>query len=487
MSTPNKSNQHNTRIVVVGGSYGGVACINKLLQNIPRSSNVTITLIESRDAMHHCIASYRALVQKDFAKNLWIPYTNLFPAGSPHKVVHGKVENVLIDHVQVTPTENSFALSSSSDTFDITSPRHQRNHSPQRIDFDYLVLATGSNVPSPAKWSLSSVKNSAQGIQLLDQTRRDIEQSEKIVVIGGGACGVELAGEIKYAFPDKAVTLIHDKPHLVDYPKFPNSFKDEARRYLEKQGVVVILNERVEIGGLSRENSVQRAERTIRLEKQGSPRIIQSDLQFFSIGMEVDTSIITTLCPRASSEVANQKVEEEQNSVGLFDYKTLLDPRTKAIRVKSTLQLDDHRFSHIFAIGDVSTADPVPTCMAAVAAGETAARNLIKLIIVREETQTSSNNNSSCSRRRKKIGSRDHSKEPDEDDGADGYLTCWAGHKLEDYIPIRPQMVLAMNPTGGVSHLPVVGTWFGGFAAWMVKSNDLFSGRFWRALNMPRP
>lgn len=358
--------------------------------------------------------------------------------------MRAKVEHVLHDHVLVTPTDDL--------TSDSSKP-------PQKIEFDYLLIATGSMVPSPAKWKVMS---STKGIELMDQTRRDVEECKRILVIGGGACGVEIAGEIKYAFPDKTVTLIHDMPALVDYPKFPDSFKNEARRYLEKQGVEVILNERVEIEGLSRENSVQRADRTVRLK--GSDRTIESDLQFFSIGMQVDTSILSTL---SLPEFTKVSADDQRKTAGSFDYKTMLDPKTKAIRVKPTLQLENEHFPHIFAVGDVSTADPVPTCMTAVAAGETAARNLIKLIRMDSASQ------------------KQASGEQDED-GTDGYH-CRSWNKLEDYVPIRPQMVLAMNPTGGVCHLPVVGTWFGSLAAWIVKSGDLFSGRFWSEMNMPRP
>ncbi|KAI8601804.1 hypothetical protein EDD21DRAFT_373586 [Dissophora ornata] len=433
-------------VVVIGGSYGGVACVNKLQHGLLKDSNVAITLIESRDARHHCIASYRALVQKDFAKNLWIPYTNLFPKTSPHKVVQGTVQNIFHDHVLLSSDK---PISSS----DITDP--------WRIDFDYLVIATGSMVPSPAKWKVDSA---AEGLRLLEKTQEDIKQSERIVIVGGGACGVEMAGELKYAFPSKSVTLIHQASDLVNYPKFPQSFKDHTRRYLESYGVEVILNERADIPGLSRENSVQKAERTIRLK--GSGRTIQSDLQFFSIGMSVDTSLLSTLLPAGEES-------------GKFDYNSILDPKTKAIRVKSTLQLDHNAFPRMFAIGDVSKADPVPTCMSAVAAGETSARNIIKLIH-REE------------KRRARRGIEDEEDEhkdtddEDADDERDGYI-CRSWNRLEDYVPIRPQMVIAMNPIGGVCHLPVVGTWFGGIAAWLVKSGDLFSGRFWREMNMPRP
>ncbi|KAF9172831.1 Apoptosis-inducing factor 2 [Mortierella sp. AD011] len=440
-------NNHTVHIVVIGGSYGGIACVNKLQHNLPKDLDVAITLVERVDARYHCVASYRALVQKDFAKNLWIPYTNVFPKDSPHKVVRGTVKSIFYDHVLLAADKPSEPTPTNGDaTCDSL-----------RINFDYLVIATGSMIPSPAKWRVNS---SVEGLAFMDKTREYIQDSDRIVVVGGGACGVELCGEIKYAFPSKAVTLIHRSASLVDYPRYPQSFKDEARRYLEKYGVEVILNESAEIEGLSRENSVQKAERTIRLKE--SNRTIQSDLQFFSTGMSVDTGFLSTLRPPLS----NGGVGEEAKDA--FNPDKLLHPHTRAILVRSTLQLEHDGFPHIFAIGDVSNADPVPTCMSAVAAGETAARNIIKLI----------------KKEAKRIdGSHDKIELCEE---MDGYL-CRSWNKLEDYAPIQPLMVLAMNPTGGVCNLPVLGTWFGNLGAWLVKSNDLFSGRFWKEMNMPRP
>ncbi|KAF9114875.1 Apoptosis-inducing factor 2 [Mortierella sp. AM989] len=445
------SNNHTVHIVVIGGSYGGIACVNKLQHHLPKDVNVAITLVESLDARYHCVASYRALVQKDFAKNLWIPYTNLFPKNSPHKVLRGTVESIFYDHILLASNKPMEVVPSDGQHGDTQSD-------PRRIDFDYLVIATGSMIPSPAKWRVNS---STEGLNLMEKIREDIRQSEKIVVIGGGACGVELCGELKYAFPDKKVTLIHQSANLVDYPKFPQSFKDETRRYLEKHGVEVILNERADVEGLTRENSVQKAERTITLK--GSNRTIQSDLQFFSIGMAVDTGFLSTLRPPPLSNVgADQETNDE------FKVNTLLDPRTKAILVRPTLQLDHDGFSNIFAIGDVSNADPVPTCVSAIAAGETAAKNIIKLI--KKEAKV-------------KGGDKNRMELHEE---MDGYL-CKSWNKLEEYTPTQALMVLAMNPTGGVSYLPVLGTWFGNLGAWLVKSNDLFSGRFWREMNMSPP
>ncbi|KAF9424679.1 Apoptosis-inducing factor 2 [Podila epigama] len=415
------------QIVIVGGSYAGVACAKELLKQLPKDMPVSITLIENRDARYHCLASYRGLVQAEFAKNLWIPYDNLFPVGSCHKVVRGTVTQVHSDHVMMEYPPGSV----------------------NQVHFDYLVIATGSSIPAPAKLEVQSV---AEGVALMNKVRHDLENSQNIVIVGGGACGVEFAGETKYAYPNKNVTLIHNKPALVDYPRYPDDFKARVREYLEKHGVEVILNESVEIEGLSRDNPCQRASRTISLKNTN--RTIKSDMQFFSIGIQVDPSLIHTL----------KSAKTKDGSTDSFSISSLIDAKTKAIHVRPTLQLDHDDFPNIFAIGDISNADPVPTGMAAISEGETAARNIVTLL--RKELQPID------SAKKSTFGVCCSSK----NDGS-----------LEEYSPTKTTMVLAMNPTGGVSNLPVVGSAFGNLVAWAAKSSDLFSGQFWREMNMSRP
>ena len=60
-----------------------------------------------------------------------------------------------------------------------------------------------------------------------------IKECEKIVVIGGGATGVELSAELATGYPDKEITLIHSREYLVGdqfSEKFQNKLKDILRR-----------------------------------------------------------------------------------------------------------------------------------------------------------------------------------------------------------------------------------------------------------------
>ena len=64
--------------------------------------------------------------------------------------------------------------------------------------------------------------------------------AQKIVVIGGGAAGVELSGDIRDDYKTKEVTLIHPREILVN-DKVNESFQKTVKDRLEYLGVKTIL------------------------------------------------------------------------------------------------------------------------------------------------------------------------------------------------------------------------------------------------------
>ncbi|KAG0202394.1 Apoptosis-inducing factor 2 [Mortierella sp. GBA30] len=377
------------KVVVVGGSFAGVAVIKTLLSTIESTrKNIQIILIERRDARHHSIGAFRALVDEEFGKKIWLPYTSLFPKNSHHKIVRGKLAEVHHNHVVLASGET--------------------------VTFNYLAICTGSTNPTPGKFN---VDTSQEAIVITNRARVDLQKAKDIVIVGGGACGVELAGEIKTAFPEKNVTLIHASAALVDYPGFANSFKSAAQAHLKALGVDVILNEKIVIDGLGRENAIQVAPRIIRTK---AGKVIESDMQFFSVGNDVDTSYISTLKP-AGKEAS-------------FDSQTLIHKDSNRIRVRKTLQLVD--FDHIFAVGDCSDFSTVPTAAAISFAGPSAGKNILALINAEEKH---------------KIAKLANGSEPPK------------------------AMLLSTGPTTGISTLPLLGSRFSNFFA-KFKSKDMMIG-----------
>ncbi|ANW25941.1 hypothetical protein BA953_17285 [Vibrio coralliilyticus] len=117
------------------------------------------------------------------------------------------------------------------------------------IEFDTAIIATGTCYPTmPVAKS-----NTAFALETRNQEmathHHALKAAKKVLVIGGGVVGVELAGEIAYAFPDKQTVLAHNSSQILD------GFKTKTRRksleQLESLGVQVEFNTRYSQTGSS--------------------------------------------------------------------------------------------------------------------------------------------------------------------------------------------------------------------------------------------
>ena len=73
---------------------------------------------------------------------------------------------------------------------------------------------------------------------------QEIEKANDIVIVGGGATGVELAGEICDKYKMKKLVLIHSSQILV--ADFSQKFQTSLKSGLESLNVELLLEEKVE-------------------------------------------------------------------------------------------------------------------------------------------------------------------------------------------------------------------------------------------------
>src|ERR1700682_6803969 len=106
-------------VVVVGGGYGGVAVAKAL------DETSDVVLVEPKDAFMHNIAALRALVDPSWLPSIFLPYRGLLANG---RVVPDRA--VAVD------------------------PHRVVTASGKEISAEYVVLATGSTYPFPAKTDL---------------------------------------------------------------------------------------------------------------------------------------------------------------------------------------------------------------------------------------------------------------------------------------------------------------------------------------------
>lgn len=230
-----------------------------------------------------------------------IPYTHLFKE-SKNQVVHATAmhlnkHSVILD----TPFEGSTELS-----------------------FDYCILATGIKYPIPSKIYDVDV---ADGSSRMASIRSMVAKAESIMVIGGGAAGIELTGEIRENYKNKKIILVHNHDHLLQ-SSFSIKDRDYVLEKVQKNNIQVILGEKVVLpAGVP---DVFVPEKPIMSEK--GTILSTVDLVMVAFGNHADTNWL-----------------QEHHD-------TILSPKGY-IRVKPTLQVDAVGYEHIYALGDAADLD----------------------------------------------------------------------------------------------------------------------------------
>ena len=107
------------------------------------------------------------------------------------------------------------------------------------LPYEYLIIATGAAQPPPGRLVANTKED---GIEELRGFQQRINDAGRVAIIGGGAVGVELVTEIKERYPDKQVTLIQSRQHLL--PRFGPKLHGRVLETLQKQDIEVLLGER---------------------------------------------------------------------------------------------------------------------------------------------------------------------------------------------------------------------------------------------------
>lgn len=190
-------------VAVIGGGYGG-AKLARLLDDV-----ADVTLVEPKDAFVHASACLRAAVDASWDERVFHDYDGLLRNG---RVLRGWAQ-------RVTPTE----VHVSDGT--VLTP-------------DYLVLATGAAYPYPAKLLEHQVQV-ARG--RMARTRDGLGKADRVLVVGAGAVGLELAGELVSAYPHLKVTVTDIAEDILGVGDYLPELRAAVRADLEARGVDFVL------------------------------------------------------------------------------------------------------------------------------------------------------------------------------------------------------------------------------------------------------
>lgn len=226
------------KVVIVGGGFAGVRCALDLSRK--RLPDTKIVLITDRPHFEYHAALYRVVTGRS-PLEVCIPLAEIFE-GSDVEVVVDAIDAVDLKDRRVT------------------------GHSGSHYSFDFLVLALGSETVYFDIPGLQELSYGFKSINAALRLKRHLHEifsmdtklslDERVtrahlVVVGGGASGTELAGELaaytkklsrSHDVPSSLVTidLIEAAPRLL--PLLPEDVSARVRERLQALGVNVFLN-----------------------------------------------------------------------------------------------------------------------------------------------------------------------------------------------------------------------------------------------------
>lgn len=231
-------------VVIIGGGFGGLACVRKL-----SGTGARITLVDR--ANHHLFQPllYQVATAGLSAPEIAHPIRSIFHNRPDVTVLLDEVRGIDLNARLVSLRQN------------------------EPLGYDYLVLAAGARTSyfGRDEWALYSIglKSLEDAVEIRQRVLLGFEEAENsdnagererlmtLVIVGGGPTGVELAGafaelssrvlrrDFRRIDPRAArVVLIESGPRLLG--SFPEKLSRNALEELRRRGVEVLLSSRVE-------------------------------------------------------------------------------------------------------------------------------------------------------------------------------------------------------------------------------------------------
>ena len=307
-----KSSKERKTVVVVGGSFGGL----QVIKGLEQEENLNVILVDQREYYE-----YKPGVLSLFC----------------HPERFGSLSGPIVERI-VGKKDNNNNNNNNNPNNNITTTNHQgggersfilgtvlqveehhlliqnpNTNQTTSLPFDYLVWATGLQYPSPVSPLPSHIT--------LPQRQTDWKKvkektmGKKVLILGGGPVGCELAGELLTTDPSQEVVLVDAHSSVLHL--FPEGTIRYVEGWLRERGVEVVLGQRIKSWG---ENFCV----------LGDGRRIEADGVFVCFGGTPNTQALG----KSSSEVVR----------GCLD-------RRGFVETNGFLQVVG--VEHVFAVGDV--------------------------------------------------------------------------------------------------------------------------------------
>lgn len=291
--------------------------------------------------LDHLIGSPLALASSSFAKKAWVKFSDIPNLQRPNvKFVLGSVTHV--DCANKTAT-----------TIDSVT-KAATTHS-----YDYFVAATGLRRVWPTV--PQSLTRKAYLLEAEEQIHAASIARHGVVVVGGGAVGIEMAAELKLVQPHVKVTLAHSRDELLSAEALSKECKDASLALTREAGVEVLLNHRLK--------NTAEVEDGYELEFENGHKMLCSDV-FMAVSKPVSTA---TYLPQSALDSDNL-VKINPKYVRITTYHRHA-PNCANCYSLSFVDGTPNAASH-FCAGDVAKWSGIKRCGGAMHGGHFAAQNI---------------------------------------------------------------------------------------------------------------
>ncbi|KAK9459041.1 uncharacterized protein V1516DRAFT_547973 [Lipomyces oligophaga] len=277
-------------VIIGGGVYGAKFAEHIISQAASIPVQFTVDLIEKRDkfvylptALRNCVVD----VTGDCVKS----YDNLF--SGPDRPGKGQ----LIRGVAVRIDEDQRVVLLENGA---------------KIPYDVLIIATGQ------KWDTPLAPRNENVAEYFSSVRANVAKSKKIIILGAGSVGCELACEIKDRYGKEKRVILVQKDRLPMSAHYSERFRAKLAHIMDQLGVETKFGYK----------GVANTDGTVSLFKDGEPaELVQADLVYESSRYNPNSSFVP-----------------EQ----------WINAKTGAIKVLDTFEVEAAT-TPVFAVGDVNS------------------------------------------------------------------------------------------------------------------------------------
>lgn len=200
-----------SKIAIYGTGMAGAVLASRL------ADDFDVTVIAPTDYFEVPMAMPRLMVQPDYAERAIVPIAEALPKA---QYIRGRLVELSRAGGRVEGDDGGQRM----------------------VTADITVLATGSRFTGPfIRSSSGSIEERKASFYRL---RASLAAARRILIVGGGPVGVEMAGEIVETWPGRSVTIVQSATRIL--PGTGGSASAHAARFLTEHGVTLLTGDRIE-------------------------------------------------------------------------------------------------------------------------------------------------------------------------------------------------------------------------------------------------